>query len=683
MTPYTNGALLNVGTLIYMVHEFEKKNLLQVTTQAAKEIGYKTISAYAFMVLVVIAIVVTFILAQHQQDIREHAAGTTGLTVDVTHPIHPFSNQMLGQALVNWEHSWGRPFPNSVPGLSTAMKEAHVGIIRYAGGLWANSVGFDPTKKQITPYTAWVKNGLTYYFDYGTDEIDNVQTFAKTIGADIILQVNISNNDPDMWASLVKYANGYDPVNKTYSKYPIKYWEFGNELDFDTDHRMTAAVYATRLIPYEQKMRAMDPNIQFFGAAQAYSVPQTGNNSTLSDFFTIPITAAHTAGMDLDAATYHWYQTCNSTSIADILRYRWYNSDNVTPIDPKVWNNSYSRYWADYIPQAVKSGPLSPYPSMRQGMTELNADACNADNPLNGNHIGALWLSDVLGRLAYNGLDFATIWEGYGGQAYGVLYADNPDAPQKIFARPTYDAYLMYAKYFGDQLVQSNSYKNDDISIWASTDSKDPGKLKLRVTNFTPNAISTPVTITGFTAGSGQVYQLTSTNPTDLNAASALSSAPTSINGVKIDAMNVASSVQSIVPMQISVNGNSFTYSFPAYSSTAIVLSSTNGSTPTTTTTPPTSTPTPTSALTPTTIPFSPTPKPTTTPSVPTPTPLPPTPTLKPFNIADMNHDGKVDAQDLSYLLTRWQTSDNLADLNKDNIVTILDLSIMLSNWGK
>ncbi len=100
----------------------------------------------------------------------------------------------------------------------------------------------------------------------------------------------------------------------------------------------------------------------------------------------------------------------------------------------------------------------------------------------------------------------------------------------------------------------------------------------------------------------------------------------------------------------------------------------------------PTNTPTPTPTKTPTPLP--PTPTPTNTPTpIPSPTssPVPPTPTptKTAAQRADFNNSGKVEIQDLSYLLTRWGTNDTVADLNGDGKISTFDLSILLSNWGK
>lgn len=222
--------------------------------------------------------------------------------------------------------------------------------------------------------------------------------------------------------------------------------------------------------------------------------------------------------------------------------------------------------------------------SIPQGVTELNFDACNFDNPMNGNFLNALWTTDVLGRMAYNGTNFATRWEGYGTQSYGMIYPNDSLNPTQLYARPAYYAYLMYANYFGDQMVESSSNDNARLSVWASRDSTDTTKLKLMVTNISANDLPTTLNTTGFNAGSGSLYQMKSANPTDISVASL--TAPATINGTSVNMMNVATSMSSIKPVALAVSGSSLNYTFPAYSTTAIILTSGNViSTPTPTAT--------------------------------------------------------------------------------------------------
>ncbi len=48
----------------------------------------------------------------------------------------------------------------------------------------------------------------------------------------------------------------------------------------------------------------------------------------------------------------------------------------------------------------------------------------------------------------------------------------------------------------------------------------------------------------------------------------------------------------------------------------------------------------------------------------------------------DINNDGTVNLQDLSILLSRWNTNNAAADLDKNGSVGLSDLSILLSHWG-
>lgn len=658
-----------------MVQEVKEKNLLSKISLSIKSLGKKALTSYFFMAFLLVGALVTFSQTSVIQDLRQKAAGEY-LNVNVNNTKNPFSHLLLGQAMVNWEHSWGKPFPNEVPGLKTAMKEEGVGIIRYAGGLWANYVGFDRTN-QKTPYTSWSKNGHNYSFSYGTNELASLNSFADSIDAEVMIQVNIAENDPSMWADMVKYTNIENGFN-------FKYWELGNEFDVDTQLNISPEIYAQRVKGYVDAMKAVDPTIHIISgvSGSAHDSPRQGYNDSVTDmshYLTLSFQSTSPQGKKVDGLSYHWYQACNSTSYTDLLNYQF------SGLATNSWRNSYSRIWSQIAPTRIDSEIIGQNNSM-QGITELNFDACNYDNTLNGNFMNALWASDVVGRLAYNGLDFITWYEGYGTQGYSTLYPDNADNPTKVFLRPSYYAFYMYNKYFGDQMVESTSYDQSKISIWASKDSKDPGKLKLRITNLTNSAIITPINLIGFSASSGQALVLTNTNPTDSSSTSNVENSSTNINGVKLVASNIITTGVQIQPTNISVNGTSFTYSFPAYSTTAIILSDSQTQNPSPTIIKSTPTPIPQATNTPTLTPTK-TPTPTSIPtqSSPTNTPIPilsATPTKTPAQRADFNGNGKVDIQDLSYLLSRWGTNDPNSDLNTDGSVGILDLSILLSNWS-
>jgi hypothetical protein len=502
------------------------------------------------------------------------ASATVTLSVDADQAVQAFSDLMLGQALVNWEHSWGKLFPNDVPGLAQAMKAAHIGMIRYAGGLWANYVGWDRVP-QITPYTQWTKNGQTYSFHYGTDEIDNLAAFAKNAGVEVMIQVNIANFDPGMWADMLRYTNiDHD--------YDFKYWELGNEFDHDTQVGLDPEIYAQRATAYIDALKAVDPSVVIIGGvpASAHDAPRQGWSDSVTDmshYLSETMGIESPDGYRIDSLSYHWYQSCNNAGIDDLINYQF------PGLDTDSWRNAYSRIWSGIAPARVQNEILTDHPQVTQGITELNFDACAYDHVLNGNHMNALWVSDIIGRLAYNGLDFITWYEGYGIQGYASIYPDQNDTwtpPNKVMLRPSYYPFFMYGNYFGDMLVESSSSDEGQISIWASTDSDSPGDLRLMVTNLANEATTTEISLQNFLASRAEIYILQSNNPTSTTPDSNTEDASTAINGIKLDGMNVTASAAQIQPQVIPVVGSSFNFTFPAYSATAIVLKSA-GTTPT------------------------------------------------------------------------------------------------------
>jgi hypothetical protein len=500
------------------------------------------------------------------------------LSVNAAQAVAPFNKKMKGIGLANWTFTknWGKPFVGQVQPLPQAISVLDPGLIRYAGGLWANWVGFDRNKVQATPHDPWTFNGKTYYFNYGTDELASLDSFAKSVNAQVMIQVNVSNDDPSMWADMVRYAKeqGYTSLTS---------YEFANELDLATftnaDTKVDPDTYATRVAAYQTAMLAADPTITFVGGvpATASDIMRQGYNgggNVVSTYITKSLASAKAAGHPLQNISYHWYQNDgNSTNIADVLTW----SNNTDPSKSDFWGQSYSREWSQSAPKWIDSTTLNTYPNTQQGISELgiNSESTGVSKPTNGNHIGALWYSDVLGRLAYNGVDWVTQWDSYAssGEAFSLLYPDSDSSTTPtLHLRPTYYAYAMYSKYFGDQLVQSTSYDQSKISVWASKDSKDAHKLKLRITNMSPSAITVPITVSGFTPTTAGAYVMASTNPTDNTTASTTDQAPTTINGVKLNAASVAASLAAIAPVTVGVSGNTLSFTYPAYSSTAVVV---------------------------------------------------------------------------------------------------------------
>lgn len=509
------------------------------------------------------------------------------LSVDASRSIHPFSNEMLGLALVNWEHSWDKYFPADVPHLADIFKTANVGVIRYAGGLWANWVGWERLP-QRTPYTEWqpdpanyspefgglVNADLTYAFNYGVNEIDNLALFSQQTGAEIMIQVNVSMNDPYMWADLLRYTN-------VEHDYHFKYWELGNEIDLETSQGnetgMDADTYQKRVQHYADVLRSVDPNIVIVAGVPSAGHDIVGANwaegtSDMSRY----LEAAAAAGAD--SLSFHWYQSCNSSADTEALTvWEWPLKAGDDAIDDPYqnWRHMFSRIWSRIGPERVQNEVIPAGSPMTQGMTELNFDSCDHGTaPQNGNHLNALWMADILGRLAYNGLDYATWYTGYGsqGQGYPMVFSTNDYYPDTVYLRPSYYTLFLYANYFGDQLVASDSGKEEDISIWASTDSADHGSLKLIITNISSSTIHSNIEIGGFSASSGTKFVLSNPNPLDMSTNSNSQDHGSTINGVTLDAATITGAVGQIKGMPVSVQGSSLVETFAPYTVTVIVL---------------------------------------------------------------------------------------------------------------
>jgi hypothetical protein len=134
-------------------------------------------------------------------------------------------------------------------------------------------------------------------------------------------------------------------------------------------------------------------------------------------------------------------------------------------------------------------------------------------------------------------------------------------------------------------------------------------------------------------------YILSSTNPTDISPSSMTQNSSVKLNGVSLDGANLIQSGSLIQPQTVLASGNSFNYTFPAFSTVAIILNQN----------------------------------------------LLPSPSPSPSLAGDVDGNGKVNIFDYNAILSDFgKTGTNLAsDLNKNGRVDIFDYNIVLSNFGK
>ena len=207
----------------------------------------------------------------------------------------------------------------------------------------------------------------------------------------------------------------------------IKYYELGNELDLvwsQGNHSVDPSTYASRVVAYQRAIHAVDPTLHIVGGVAATASDNFYNydKNSVSSYITAAVTAAHNAGTNLDAVSYHWYQNGNQQSAAAYLEWGdWAaNTD-----DANYAGNAYGRAWSGQAAPFIRSQALGSSASTKIGVSELGLDSSNGIHN-NGNFVGALWYSDVLGRLAYSGVDWATQYSSFADAAdyYAPIYTE-------------------------------------------------------------------------------------------------------------------------------------------------------------------------------------------------------------------------------------------------------------------
>ncbi|MBI4089286.1 MAG: hypothetical protein HY424_01105, partial [Candidatus Levybacteria bacterium] len=524
------------------------------------EVGLKRIRLVCF---IVVGILLLFLLYNYQllPKTRAQTTPSYNLTVDAASPISSFSSLIRGVATNNWNYLWhglwdrGAQYSCCPEGKYDAIVEAtkllKPGIIRFAGGLWANSVGWN--RANTAPDDgAWVytdqATGTSYNYRhaYKPAMVDAFAKFSKDVGAQAIIQMNVCDNNPKLWADMAKYAN----IEKGYN---FKYWELGNEQTLSEAACVTASEYADRFVSYRALLKAVDPSIKLLGPVPNQP-PFTGWYDTL----------IARAGTSLDVLTWHWYQLTEWTADKTAFAYEGgsveallahdgnvgsvchdgFGCTSSNPIGGNIVSGrldrwEYRRGIAEAMMNYVKTNYKTKNPSMETAITEYGPHAVQHNNPINSNHIAAIWLADTLARWAYNGLDIVTYYSLEDGND-----GPNPDNSRgllgiwdsnKIDVRPIYSTMFMYAQYFGDQMVKSSTSDPDEnVVVWASKDSKDVGKLKLMLVNLKETSANTTINVNGFTANSAVAYEMTSAYPLSLADPESYTEHSTTINGVKI-----------------------------------------------------------------------------------------------------------------------------------------------------
>ncbi len=509
---------------------------------------------------------------------------TVNLAVDATEDVNPFRPTVRGLTMHTGSWIWSdivEPDSAKRAALLEAASRIKPGIIRFAGGPWINSTGWDRADEapddgewSFSPTDSAAR--FDYRHAYKPEMIDSYAAFAAELGAETIVQVNICDGNPDMWADLVSYTN-------IENNYDFRYWELGDKID--QNDCLSVFQYAERFAEYASAMKAVDPNISIIGP----SPTQPQRVRWLETLATHPLAQP-------DALSFQWYQLLEWTDNRYAFAYEIGSADALLNYNTEAGDGCWIGFGCD-------TGSIDPEEldriSFRRGVvgamsealsridddievavTEFGVHGSQPENPINGNHIGAIWLADVIARWAYAGADilaYNSMESGSSGKGHatGVMGIDGANA---VDVRPTYYTQWLYANHFGDVLVESStSDEEQKIVVWASRDSSDPNVLKLMLINLSEDRADASVQLTGFTPRSGDAYIMTSTAPTSMSNPASYGDHETSINGFIIPDVGIASpqafadAVDAVAPVPISVD-EQFSFELQPYSVAAITL---------------------------------------------------------------------------------------------------------------
>lgn len=519
------------------------------------------------------------------------AQTTETITINANAKVSDFTDDHRGVGMLTWEHDGQGKYAGQIQGLAESFKAAGVGIIRYAGGNYIHGTYFDRNLQDWTGQIGPIYSG-TYNRGFAVNELASLYDLAVRSDAEVMIQANLTVNNPAMWTDLVRLAKERGWNSR------FKYYELSNENDCDAKS-VTSTIWWQRARDYSKMMKAVDTSIQIIGPAPCAPSEHWDSDSNNVFFPSIsnyinPNFAIQRAGLsvnDLSAisgVTWHWYQYALGGSERMQLDYF-----------KKYAAPGYSRGGRDFaeeFPKYLRQNALNgSFSYMKQGVTEVNIDSTYHYRPYSGSYMTSLWFTDRLPALAVGGVDFTTLYAGYGfDNAYAITYPGSPH----VKLRPTYYSLVMLKHFFGDAIVSTTYTDKENLGVWGARSSTDPNKLYLMMTNFTATPRTVSINVQNFSPQSALSYTMRNTNPTVFDEAECGSwingsmgetrkciAEPgandtqfvTSINnrvlrGAIAGTTPLASQISQIAGVPVNITGNTLNYTIEPFTATSIVM---------------------------------------------------------------------------------------------------------------
>ncbi|MDX1991936.1 MAG: hypothetical protein SF029_06090 [bacterium] len=334
---------------------------------------------------------------------------------------------------------------------------------------------------------------------------------AREIGAEPAITVRLYGGTPEAAAEAVRYAN----IEKDYN---IRYWSIGNEPNIFTS-TLGLDSYTTEDLNRDwrtiaEAMLEVDPDILLVGPDVTQTIPLSIDGDSIEWL------EGSQGGSPRDANGSEWlveFLRANG-DLLDVVSIHRYPYPGGDPIGTATLEGLRAQLpeWDTSIPNLKQLIRDTTGRDIPLAITEFNSNSspdCGGEASLDSFY-NALWVGDVLGRLIEQQVEIATMWDmqGVGTRCFGLLTSSG--------VRPVYYTYLMYT-HFGTELLAADS-ANPDVSAYAAL--REDGTLTLLAINWSSDAVTETLTLSGFTlGGDADVYRFDATVNAELVGTEAIS----------------------------------------------------------------------------------------------------------------------------------------------------------------
>jgi hypothetical protein len=384
--------------------------------------------------------------------------GPRGAKAPVLH-----DRRIFAMSIADWEAQDYTPSPD--PTYLAFLRALTPGMLRWPAGHRSQSY-------------SWRHNGIDLPGEWTLtpEGIDAFIQLARAAGAEPLLALNLKRGTVEAAADIVRYVN----VER---RYGVHWFQLGNEPEIDPDH--TLKDEAGTINTYANAIRQVDPSVrvvapELFRAAFHTDEADNGFTTILSRM-----------EERVDAVSWHYFPLdSNQRDPGSSARLSIKNLLQETAED---WPPAALSY-VDAILPVLGEIRTHLAPQAEVWITELGEDAGQAAGAGVSDTIGgALWVGDAFGRIAEFGTSaiFRWLFKGSPEHVYGLLDPNN--AP-----RPTYGAYWLYARAFGDRWVDATSSALTLVSAHAAL--RRDGAMTVMLANKTSAPCRVRTKIDGFTA---------------------------------------------------------------------------------------------------------------------------------------------------------------------------------------